>query len=77
MTYVPNRIVTRKTEIDEELKLEEEFKIDGRLIQRNLDLISKEMKELRDMIVANANTSEKSVKPLRNKTQFVNAFLFG
>lgn len=70
MTYSPSRITKKDFET-------EEIEINGNLIQKNLDLIAKETKELQNQINANLTSGTQTAKILGGQTKFVNAFLFG
>jgi len=69
MTYTPSRIVRINAET-------EEIEIDKNAVQRNLDLISKETKNLQNQINSNSIASERTRKILQEQTRFVKPFLF-
>ena len=70
MTYTPNRITKKDLET-------EEISIDGASIQRNLDLIAKETKNLQNQIIGVESARTATTRKLQLQTSFVNPFLFG
>lgn len=70
MTYSPQRVEIKDFETDE-------MQIDGNLIQKNLELIAKETKELSNRINVNTSSFDGVNNRIRRNTKFVQAFMFG
>jgi len=70
MPYQPSK-VTKKDPFSDEVI------VDGKSVQRNLDLIAKETNILADSINANHAAAEKLDATFKRRTSFVNSFLFG